>query len=190
MEVKTIGIASDHAGFALKQFVKQYLDEKGMAYKDYGTYTEESCDYSDFGHALAEGIERGEVYPGIAICGSGEGISMTLPQQAPEHPCRTGLDSRDCPPHPPAQRCQRARHAWPLHQRGDRTRHHGRVFCHRLRGWTPPAPHRQNTREVNARPADRQVYSLDKEIRNYQPLRGLFLLPRHRVFFRHRDKET
>ena len=78
MEVKTIGIASDHAGFALKQFVKQYLDEKGMAYKDYGTYTEESCDYSDFGHALAEGIERGEVYPGIAICGSGEGISMTL----------------------------------------------------------------------------------------------------------------
>ena len=78
MKVKTIGIASDHAGFALKQFVKQYLDEKGMAYKDYGTYTEESCDYSDFGHALAEGIERGEVYPGIAICGSGEGISMTL----------------------------------------------------------------------------------------------------------------
>ena len=78
MEVKTIGIASDHAGFALKQFVKQYLDEKGMAYKDYGTYTEESCDYSDFGHALAEGIERGEVYPGIGICGSGEGIAITL----------------------------------------------------------------------------------------------------------------
>ncbi|HON21296.1 MAG TPA: RpiB/LacA/LacB family sugar-phosphate isomerase, partial [Bacteroidales bacterium] len=44
----------------------------------YGTYTTDSCDYSDFGHALAEGIESGEVYPGIAICGSGEGISMTL----------------------------------------------------------------------------------------------------------------
>ena len=78
MEVKTIGIASDHAGFALKQFVKKYLDEKGMPYKDYGTFTEESCDYSDFGHALAEGIEKGEVFPGIAICGSGEGINMTL----------------------------------------------------------------------------------------------------------------
>ncbi len=78
MNIKTIGLASDHAGYALKQFVKQYLDEKGLAYKDYGTYSEESCDYSDYGHALARGIEQGEVYPGIAICGSGEGISMTL----------------------------------------------------------------------------------------------------------------
>lgn len=78
MNIKTIGLASDHAGYALKQFVKQYLDEKGLAYKDYGTYSEESCDYSDYGHALAHGIEQGEVYPGIAICGSGEGISMTL----------------------------------------------------------------------------------------------------------------
>lgn len=73
-----IGLASDHAGFALKQFVKEYLDEKGLKYKDYGTFSEESCDYSDFGHALARGIEDGEVFPGIAICGSGEGIAMTL----------------------------------------------------------------------------------------------------------------
>ena len=78
MEIKTIGLASDHAAFPLKQFVKQYLEEKGIAYKDYGTYTEASCNYADFGHALAEGIEKGEVYPGIAMCGSGEGISMTL----------------------------------------------------------------------------------------------------------------
>ena len=70
MDVKTVGIASDHAGFALKQYVIQYLKEKGLEYKDYGTYTEDSCDYSDFGHALAKGIEDGEVYPGIAICGS------------------------------------------------------------------------------------------------------------------------
>ena len=75
---KTIGLASDHAGYALKQFVKQYLEEKGLPYKDYGTLNEESCDYPDFGHALARGIEQGEVFPGIAICGSGEGISMTL----------------------------------------------------------------------------------------------------------------
>ena len=73
-----IGLASDHAGYELKQFVKQYLDEHGMAYKDYGTSSEESCDYPDFGHALARGIEQGEVYPGIAICGSGEGIAITL----------------------------------------------------------------------------------------------------------------
>ena len=78
MTIKKIGLASDHAAFPLKQFVKQYLDEKGIEYKDYGTYTEESCNYADYGHALAEGIEKGEVYPGIAMCGSGEGISMTL----------------------------------------------------------------------------------------------------------------
>ena len=62
MEVKTVGVACDHAGFALKKFVLEYA----------------SVDYPDFGHALAEGIESGEVYPGIAICGSGEGISITL----------------------------------------------------------------------------------------------------------------
>ena len=78
MKRETVGIASDHAGFALKQFVKKYLDEKGLPYKDYGTLTDASCDYSDYGHALAKGIEQGEVYPGIGICGSGEGISMTL----------------------------------------------------------------------------------------------------------------
>lgn len=73
-----IGLASDHAGFELKQFVKQYLDEKGLAYKDYGTYSEESCDYPDFAHALALGMQAGECERGIAICGSGEGIAMTL----------------------------------------------------------------------------------------------------------------
>ena len=78
MEVKTIGIACDHAGFPLKQYVLQYLEERGYAYKDYGTYSDQSCDYPDFAHALAQGIESGEVYPGIGICGSGEGIAMTL----------------------------------------------------------------------------------------------------------------
>ncbi len=73
-----IGLASDHAGFELKEFVKTWLDAKGMPYKDYGTYSTESCDYPDFAHALARGIEAGECSQGIAICGSGEGISMTL----------------------------------------------------------------------------------------------------------------
>lgn len=73
-----IGLASDHAGFELKEFVKTWLDAKGMAYKDYGTYSTESCDYPDFAHALAKGIEAGECSQGVAICGSGEGISITL----------------------------------------------------------------------------------------------------------------
>lgn len=78
MEVKTVGIACDHAGFPLKQFVLEYLEKKGYPVKDYGTYSDASVDYPDFGHALAKGIESGEVYPGIGICGSGEGIAMTL----------------------------------------------------------------------------------------------------------------
>ena len=77
-----IGLASDHAGFELKQYVKQYLDEKSIAYKDYGTDSEASCDYPDFAHALANGMKDGEVSKGIAICGSGEGISMTLNKHA------------------------------------------------------------------------------------------------------------
>lgn len=73
-----VGLASDHAGFELKQYVKEYLEAKGIEYKDYGTYSTDSCDYPDFAHALALGIEQCEVDKGIAICGSGEGISMTL----------------------------------------------------------------------------------------------------------------
>lgn len=76
--MKTIGLASDHAGFELKEFVKQWLEQKGWEYKDFGTYSTASCDYPDFAHPLAEAVEAGECYPGIAICGSGEGISMTL----------------------------------------------------------------------------------------------------------------
>ena len=78
MEIKTIGVACDHAGFQLKQVVVKYLEDKGYEYKDYGTYSDMSCDYPDFAHALAEGVENGDVYPGIAICGSGEGMAITL----------------------------------------------------------------------------------------------------------------
>ena len=78
MEIKTVGIACDHAGFALKKYVLQYLEEKGLEYKDYGTFSDMSCNYPDFAHALAEGIENGDVYPGIAICASGEGMTITL----------------------------------------------------------------------------------------------------------------
>ena len=74
----TIALASDHAGFALKQQVQLFLEDNGAKVKDFGCYNTESCDYPDFGHALGTAIEAGNVYPGIAICGSGEGISMTL----------------------------------------------------------------------------------------------------------------
>lgn len=78
MEVKTVGLACDHAGFPLKRFVLDYLEKKGYPIKDFGTYSDESVDYPDFAHPLAKAIESAEVYPGIAICGSGEGMAITL----------------------------------------------------------------------------------------------------------------
>ena len=84
----TIALASDHAGFPLKQFVVQYLEEKGLKYKDFGTYSDRSCDYPDFAHPLADDIEAGVVSTGIAICGSGEGMTMTLNKH---HGVRAGL---------------------------------------------------------------------------------------------------
>lgn len=73
-----IGLASDHAGFPLKEHVKTLLDELQLPYIDYGTHSTESCDYPDFAHALARAIERGDVERGIAVCGSGQGITITL----------------------------------------------------------------------------------------------------------------
>ena len=77
-KMKTLGLCSDHAGYELKEFIKQLLDSKGIPYKDFGTNSTESCDYADFAHPLARAVEAGEVYPGIAVCGTGNGIAMTL----------------------------------------------------------------------------------------------------------------
>lgn len=73
-----IGLASDHAGFRLKHFVKQYLELRKMEYEDFGCYNEDSCDYPDFAHPLGYALDEGKVDVGIAICGSGEGMSMVL----------------------------------------------------------------------------------------------------------------
>ena len=75
---KKIGIACDHAAYELKEFLVGYLSSKGFEVKDFGTHSEESCDYPDFAHALGEAIDNGELERGVALCGSGEGISMTL----------------------------------------------------------------------------------------------------------------
>lgn len=73
-----VALCSDHAGYATKQAVINYLKENNIEYKDFGTYSEESCDYPDFAHPCALAVESGECYPGIAVCGSGEGINITL----------------------------------------------------------------------------------------------------------------
>jgi len=76
--MKTIGIASDHAGFDLKEKIKPWLIEKGFNFKDFGAFSSESSDYPDFAHPLALSVEKNEVDFGISLCGSGNGINMTV----------------------------------------------------------------------------------------------------------------
>ena len=71
-----IAVGSDHAGYALKQVVMAHLKERGEEFKDYGTYTEASCDYPDFAEEVSQAIIKGEADKGILICGTGIGISI------------------------------------------------------------------------------------------------------------------
>ena len=71
-----IAIGSDHAGYGLKQSVMAHLKERGEEFKDYGTYSEASCDYPDFAEAVSQAIIKGEADKGILICGTGIGISI------------------------------------------------------------------------------------------------------------------
>lgn len=73
-----IGIASDHAGFELKQFLINWLNENNFEVADFGTNSTASCDYPDYAHPLANAVEIGDCIFGIAICGSGNGINMTV----------------------------------------------------------------------------------------------------------------
>lgn len=76
--MKKIGIACDHAGYEMKEFLVGYLDAMGYEVLDFGTHSPERVDYPDYGHALAAAIETGEAERGIGLCGSGEGMAMTL----------------------------------------------------------------------------------------------------------------
>ena len=71
-----IAIGSDHAGYGLKQIVIQHLDDMGIAFNDYGTYSSMSCDYPDFAEAVTSAIIKGQADKGILICGTGIGMSM------------------------------------------------------------------------------------------------------------------
>jgi len=74
--IKRIGLAADHAGYKLKEELKNFLLEKGYDIIDFGTNSDESCDYPDFAHQLAKSVISGNVIKGISICGSGNGINM------------------------------------------------------------------------------------------------------------------
>lgn len=72
-----IAIGSDHGGYALKKVLMAHLAERGLEYKDYGTYSEASCDYPVYAKAVAHAVTDGECECGILICGTGIGVSMT-----------------------------------------------------------------------------------------------------------------
>ena len=71
-----LAIGCDHGGFALKQAIMRHLDARGIEYRDFGTTSEASCDYPDYGRAVAEAVARGEADLGILICGTGIGMSI------------------------------------------------------------------------------------------------------------------
>ena len=73
-----IAIASDHAGFKLKEDLIEHLKKRKFSVKDFGTYSDESVDYPDYGHILAEALLKKEYDFGISLCGSGNGINMTV----------------------------------------------------------------------------------------------------------------
>ena len=89
MKNKKIAIASDHAGYYLKEKVLAYLIREKCEVKDFGTSSETSVDYPDFGHPLANSVAAGEFEMGISICGTGNGINMVVNK----HP---GIRSAPC----------------------------------------------------------------------------------------------
>ncbi len=72
-----IAIACDHGAFALKEELKKHLEKRGLEYKDFGTYSLESCDYPDYAAPAAEAVASGECDRGIVLCTTGIGVSIT-----------------------------------------------------------------------------------------------------------------
>jgi ribose 5-phosphate isomerase B len=72
----TIAIGADHAGFELKDIIKDYLTRQGIAFVDFGTHGISSVDYPDFAHPTAQAVENGSCDFGIVVCGSGNGVNI------------------------------------------------------------------------------------------------------------------
>lgn len=78
MNLRKIGIASDHAGYRLKLFLKAKLQESGYEVLDFGCDSSESCDYPDYAHPMAEALSNNKFDIGFSVCGSGNGINMVV----------------------------------------------------------------------------------------------------------------
>lgn len=77
MDIKSIAIGSDHAGFDLKEIIKIHFKKSNIVFKDFGPFNDDRADYPDFAHPVATAVENNEYTFGILICGSGNGINMT-----------------------------------------------------------------------------------------------------------------
>lgn len=73
---ETLALGCDHAGFCVKNEIKEYLLKSGFEVKDFGTFSEERVDYPDFIHPLAEAVNNGVFKRAVITCGSGNGVSM------------------------------------------------------------------------------------------------------------------
>jgi ribose 5-phosphate isomerase B len=80
--MQTIAIGADHAGFALKEQLKKWLESLGHPVHDYGTFSADSVDYPDFAHPVAQAVERKEFDLGLLVCGSGNGVAMAANKHA------------------------------------------------------------------------------------------------------------
>ena len=72
-----IAVACDHGGFRLKNVLVEYLKDTGYEVEDFGTYTEDSCDYPDFASKAAKAVASGSCDKGVVVCGTGIGVSIT-----------------------------------------------------------------------------------------------------------------
>ena len=77
-----IAIGSDHAGFNYKEAIKDHLQQVGHTVEDLGTFTEASCDYPDYAHAVALAVEQGKAESGVLVCGSANGVAITANKHA------------------------------------------------------------------------------------------------------------
>ena len=80
---KTVALACDHAGFSLKNELMLHLSSRGIEFRDFGTYNEESCDYPDFAAAACRAVLSGECDCAILVCGTGVGMSIAAKEGHP-----------------------------------------------------------------------------------------------------------
>ena len=143
-----IAICSDHAGYELKSIIEGYLEANNKEFEDFGTSSADSCDYPDFAHPCAVAVESGRCYPGIAMCGSGNGIAMTLNKHQ-------GIRAALCWNTELAELARKHNDANVLVlparfiRPGSGFGHCGRIPGHTLRGWASSAPNRQDSRRLN-----------------------------------------